>query len=175
MGKHYTDPLAFILDGAAESESDGRCTDLEPSRELQRAWGEWGEAVTKALLDWGDANGTGDNIAALIAASDPGGHVDVAYDVYMTLAGEGVGMWDGRWEPYLLQDEIKSLQHYLGGKRVYSSQGVLGEAFNTIESAIRDEAYEQCKDMRGTRIEDDELNGVPKRSRGVTAPRWIRR
>lgn len=173
MGKHYTDPLAFILDGAAESITDERCTGLTPSRTLQHRWGEWGESVTKALIDWGDVNGTGDNIAALIAASDPGGHVDVAYDVYMTLDGAGVGMWDGRWEPYLLQDEIESLQHYLGGKRVYSSQGVLGPAFNTIEAAIHDEAEEKCGHMRGTRIEDDDLNGLP--SRKVSVPRWMRR
>ena len=174
MGKHYTDPLAFILDGEAESDTDGRCTDLEPSRALQRAWGEWGEAVTKALLDWGHAHSKSDEIVQLIEASDPAGKVDIPYDVYMTLDGAGVGMDDGRWDKYLEDSSIKSLKKFLKGERVYPFEGVVGH-FHEIQSAIRDEAYEQCKDMRGTRIEDDDLNGVQKRSRGVPTPRWIRR
>lgn len=160
MGKRYTDPLAFILDGEAESATDERCTDLEPSRALQEKWGEWTETVTKALLDWGATAGRGDAIARLIAASDPGGRVDVAYDVYMTLDGAGVGMWDGRWDPYLDDISIKRLKAYLGGTRTYSDQGLLGKAFSTIQDEIRNEAYEQCAHLHGTHITDD-LNGAP--------------
>lgn len=176
MGKHYTDPLAFILDGAAESISDERCTDLEPSRKLQRMWGQWDEACVQAMLDWGEANGKGDEIAALVAASDPAGKVDIPYDVYMTLDGAGVGMWDGRWDQHLDRKSIKNLQNYLGGHRTGDSQGVLGEVFSEINQAIYAEAEDDCAHLRGTQIVDDyELNGLSRAGKAVPRqPRWIR-
>ena len=54
MGKNYDDPLEFILDGEAESVSDGRCTGLTASTKLRKAWQVWTSAVNRELRAWGE-------------------------------------------------------------------------------------------------------------------------
>ena len=75
--------------------------------------------------------------------------MDVAYDVYMTLDGAGVGMRDGRWDYHLDKKSLEALQKHLGGSRTGSSQGVLGDAFNRVQEAIRDEAMRKCDRKSG--------------------------
>ena len=156
MGKNYDDPLEFILDGEAESFSDGRCTGLTASTKLRKAWQAWTSVVNHELRVWGehaeDSRGFlyDKAIEQLIRESRPAGVVDVAYDVYMTLDGAGVGMDDGRWFEYLGDDrQIDSLKKYLGGSRTGSSQGVLGDAFNRVKEAISDEAMRKCDRKSG--------------------------
>ena len=149
MGKNYDDPLEFILDGEAESVSDGRCTGLTASTKLRKAWQVWTSAVNRELRVWGERRALEGAINNLIRDSRPAGIVDVAYDVYMTLDGAGVGMRDGRWDYHLDKKSLEALQKHLGGSRTGSSQGVLGDAFNRVQEAIRDEAMRKCDRKSG--------------------------
>ena len=50
MGKNYTDEVAWVLDGVAESISDGKCSNLTPSDKLYEAWATWQEQIAKLLM-----------------------------------------------------------------------------------------------------------------------------
>lgn len=133
MGRQYDDALEFLLDGVIDG-----CTDLTPSNELRHLWAKWGALMVEALHRWASKH------ADLMRV--PVGYIltkeDYAdYDVYQTLAGAGVGIWDGRWDEYFVnRDAIESLSKYL--------KQVLSKAFYAMEMAISDEAHEQCEDKR---------------------------
>lgn len=139
MGKVYKDSLSFLLDGEAYSVTDGRCVDLKPSKTLKLVWAAWERAVHKALLHWASGSRAHfkSSIERVLAAQDY-----AAYDVYMTLAGEGVGIWDGRWDDYFPPNVSrgggipKDLQPAL--------KKLLSTAFRNMEQAIQNEVYNQC-------------------------------
>jgi hypothetical protein len=134
MGRQYDDALEFLLDGAAESISDGRCTNLTPSNELRRLWARWGLGIIQALHIWER------NYPETMRA--PVGYLlaEEEYpeaDVYFTLSGSGIGIWDGRWDPYFVdRAAIDKVEKYL--------KQVLRTAFGTMEQAIQDEALRLC-------------------------------
>jgi hypothetical protein len=145
MGRHYDDALEFLLDGEAESVSNGRCTGLTPSPQLQAQYETWKERVTAALVFWGRGHGKEAGIAAVIEQE---AHYE--YDVYQTLAGAGVGMDDGRWDDYLeIPKQPGVFRSAQAGTRVLKNLRMhlekwLKRDFAVIATAVQDEAMEQC-------------------------------
>jgi hypothetical protein len=136
MGRRYEDALEFLLDGVAESISDGRCKNLTPSRELRRRWALWERGVSNALRRWASkpahARMMRVSVYVLLSAEKY-----AAYDVFQTLAESGVGIWDGRWNQYFVDsDNLENLQRHL--------KKWLGGAYMKMEQALEDEAYDQC-------------------------------
>lgn len=95
MGKNYDDALAFILDGAAESYTEGECSNLTPSDHLRAVWEAWENKVAAALNFWGRGHGRAEQMEEIIQ------NELYAFDVYATLEGWGVSIDDGRWDEYL--------------------------------------------------------------------------
>ncbi len=162
MGRQYTDALLFLFDGVVEyyRDTQGCHGDPQPSDLLYEKWGQWREEVVSAMFAWAEPLGLGDNIAQIIENEEY-----FEYDVYQTLAGAGVGIYDGRWDNYLSRDLIEerrggkdSLQFYLAGKRTYDYRGSLGHAFAMIEQAIDEEVYEGCQGPKQKTFFD--LNGA---------------
>ena len=161
MGKNYDDPLAFVLDGAAESVSNGRCTNLTPSDYLRVLWGEWESKVATALNFWGRGHGREEQMAEVIQ------NELYAFDVYATLEGWGVGIDDGRWDAYLEEGGVaKALARRrarIAGKpasdRVMENLKMhlekwLAKDSHALSYAVDDEAMSQCDSM------DDSDNGA---------------
>ena len=138
MGRNYTDALEFLLDGEAESVSNGRCTNLTPSKELQHLWARWGAAMVEALHIW-ERNYPQTLRAPIGYLLTKEQYAD--YDVFQTLDGAGVGIWDGRWDDYFVdRNALKALEKYL--------KQVLHKAFGTMKDALTDEAMTQCEDKK---------------------------
>jgi len=126
MGKQYDDSLSFILDGEAENFTEERCTDLTPTANLRAVWRRWGELVSEAFY-------------ACPETKDVSLPDDADYDVFMTLDGQGVGIWDGRWDS--LFDNKADL------KRVESRlKHSLHGAYLIFKRALENEVYEQCEE-----------------------------
>lgn len=169
MGKNYTDEVGWVLDGVAESISDGKCSGLTPSETLYTEWSMWQEAIAKVLLGWGDKRGLGDNVARLLQSENY-----FAWDVYATLNGDGVGVWDGRWAEYLGKEYTDDVENHL---KLW-----LPSAFRQIQRAVEDEAFEQCEGddgddtapmFEGVRVSSQ---GAERRqSRPARLPSWTRR
>ena len=167
MGRHYTDPLEFLLDGVAESvRDDGSCTNLTPSPELRALWTKWGHLVNEVLQQFWDAN---PNLVAVpIETVLNSNKRDIDYDVFQTLAGAGVGIHDGHWDHFFTtQDKylrtgkivpLQSLEVFLKAR--------LSRAHQALEMAMFDEASEQCDraQPRGLKI-DTSINGLRTRQR----------
>jgi hypothetical protein len=103
--RNATEWQGQLLDMARESEGfDG---DVEISPELERRWKDYAYDLRQAIGDW-----VADNRL-------PPGKIqeltddDGEYAVYMTLAGAGVGIWDGRWDHLLTEEQIEDLDRHL--------------------------------------------------------------
>lgn len=133
MGKHYEDPLLFLLDGVVDG-----CEDLKPSPELQRLWDAWDKKVLMSLRLWAAGHGVSDGMEQAL------GSEIYAYDVYQTLVGAGVGVDDGDWDVYFSHDRktserlIENLEKHL--------KKWLQKDCNNLEMRIQDEAFGQCED-----------------------------
>lgn len=80
--------VEFILDGVADSEG---VEDVEITKDLAKEVDRYTSAVDKAVEECSKRFPPTEDIVA----GD-----DVYYDVYQTLSGAGVGIWDGRWDHY---------------------------------------------------------------------------
>lgn len=105
MGRRYEseEALQFWLDGHAESEG---VEDAEISASLQKTWDKFGDAVDKSL----EKHLTDDEYMAVTGHED---EESIKSDVYATLTGQGIGIWDGRWDGYMSQAKIEKLQKHL--------------------------------------------------------------
>lgn len=139
MGRHYDDPLEFILDGEAESVSNGTCTDLSPSPKLRELWAKWDNLCHQAVARFWQANPRLVRVPVdvVFAEQDRGGYTMLGYEVFMSLNGSGVGIWDGDWDHYFTTDDGAD-------KLVDVMKRLLAKAFRAMESAIQDEAMEEC-------------------------------
>jgi len=72
------------------------------------------------------------------------------YLIYMTIAGEGVGIWDGSWHHFFRRPEeiSKKLVPYLKGK--------LSKHYEILEHAIVDSAYETAQEAEDERPPSEE-------------------
>lgn len=138
MGRNYTDALEFLLDGEAESVSNGRCSNLTPTKELQHLWARWGASMVEALHIWATQHPDQMRVPVGYILTKEA-YAD--YDVFQTLAGAGVGIYDGRWDDYLInRAAIKDLEKFL--------KNVLHKAFGTMSDALTDEAMTQCDEKK---------------------------
>lgn len=124
-GRRYEEDeaLEFWLEGHAES--------AEVTEKLQKTWDKFGTAVDKSL----EKHLTDDEYMAVTGSE---GEEAIKSDVYATLAGHGIGIWDGRWDGYMSQARLKTLQPKLKrdlGKWVdVTGGGKLEDAFHEAVS-----------------------------------------
>lgn len=134
-GLDYGDDwVQFILDSHAES-SGFRDADITPK--LQGAVERYESQLVKVLERWiklhppKSGMGFGDVWNA-----------DAPYNVLMTLRGEGVGIWDGRWDAFYSEAEIRELQKYLNKELAKVADntggGWLNEAFDSAVYETRE-------------------------------------
>jgi len=112
--------LSELVTARAEQEAEyGHAIDAKeaaPTPDLVKAWERWEVALRAALKEWvyprlsdleqGEAYDDADELVDELLDSDKG---NASYNVLMTLNGEGVGIWDGRWDGWLSESEIESL------------------------------------------------------------------
>lgn len=136
MGRHYSadEALQFWLDGHAQSLTDEECDEADITENLQEKWDAFGGKVSRSLY-----RHLPDAKVDEIYASE--GEESVKSDVYATLAGHGIGVWDGRWDGYLTQAEIKKIQ-----KKLQSDLGswVDSTGGGDLEETFHEAVYESC-------------------------------
>lgn len=123
-----------IVEMAAESSEYPRRHEAYCNDECEKAWNRFDEAAWHSLIEWGQKN-----IEAFSAEYDYSA-VDLwndegPYLIYMTLAGHGVGIWDGSWDKYFFNPgkDIPKLQKFL--------EGDLSDEYQKLETAIYNAAY----------------------------------
>jgi DNA repair protein RadC len=160
MGRHYDDPLEFLLDGEAESLTEERCTNLTPSARLKKAWKDWNFRCVDAMKQFWAKHPDLVTMSLEDALSDrkfPKGFV--GYDIYQTLAGAGVGVWDGDWDHIFVSRKaagkpagLNEFTHWLEGLR---------RAHYDLVSIMHDDVFEQCPEEEEEReVNLFDLNGV---------------
>ena len=104
-GRHYQEDeaLEFWLDGHAESEG---VEDVEITDSLQKTWDKFGDAVDKSL----EKHLT---VEEYMAVTGSEGEESIKSDVYATLTGQGIGIWDGRWDGYMSGAKLDKIQKHL--------------------------------------------------------------
>lgn len=140
--------LAWLLEGTVESEvesgviSDDQGQDVVVTPALTAAIEDYEEALREVLAEAivsynyvapEDADEWLDDFYA----SDPH-QVDVPLDALMTLRGEGVGHWDGRWDSHFASPEIEDLNKRF--KRQLS-QYADGSGGGSVEDAFLEAVY----------------------------------
>lgn len=120
--------------GAYEEPSGG----WKITKDIERQVAKFESDLMKVLDAWVKKNPLKDMFNADTLMDADGG-----YNVFMTLRGEGVGIWDGRWDEYFNdpKKDIKSLEKVLKQKlRKYADDTGGG----SLNQAIDDAAYEQA-------------------------------
>lgn len=125
QGRRYQidEALEFWFDGYAEGMG---AEGAEVTPEVRKEWEKFGNAVERSMEKHLSQ-------AKFEEIYDSEGEDSVVSDVYATVSGTGIGVWDGRWDGYLSQAKIEKLQ-----KQLYkdlskyaddSGSGSLDEAF----------------------------------------------
>lgn len=115
----------FILQDVAQSEGTD---DYEITEELGEQLDAYKKKLSIALEEWTNLYPPKyeHSLREILDA-------DAAYNVFMTLNGEGVGIWDGRWDRFYSEGDIRSLQSFLkkklGSFADDTGGGTLNEAF----------------------------------------------
>ncbi len=118
-----------LLDDRAETHGIDP-DDVEMTPELRQAWYNYNYDLRQALGDWlADKNLSPRLLDEMYRA-------DAEYNVYQTLVGAGVGIWDGRWDHILDRDQIEDLQKYLKRR--------IGQHVNDVGSGRLDEAMDEA-------------------------------
>lgn len=109
----------------ADTGEDIDASTLVPKRELQitdalrTAWVNYENTLRIALIEWltvpANFSGLGQDGAETLTGALMHDH-DAPYAVFMTLNGEGVGIWDGRWAEMFSDAQIESLSKHLEGR-----------------------------------------------------------
>ncbi len=93
--------------------------DLEVTATLKETWESYENVLRIALIEWlivpENFSGLSADSAESMADALIVNH-DAPYAVFMTLNGEGVGIWDGRWGEMLTDAQIESLSKHLKGR-----------------------------------------------------------
>lgn len=128
----------------AETGEDIDASTLIPKRKLtvpellRIEWGRFEAALRAALIHWltepQNFSGLGIDGAEALTEALMSKH-DAAYAVFMTLNGEGVGIWDGRWSEMFSDTQIDTLKGFLSSRldtfADYTGGGSLNEAFDS--------------------------------------------
>ena len=115
----------FVLQGVAEANDS---ENYEITEELGEQLDAYKKKLSMALEEWTNLyppkyeRSLGEILRA-----------DAAYNVFMTLNGEGVGIWDGRWDKFYSEGDLRSLQSFLkkklGSFADDTGGGTMNEAF----------------------------------------------
>jgi hypothetical protein len=142
------DTVSSLLDMTAESLGYEAYTgDVYVTPELSAAIESYEEALALALRECIATENVGASsglsMDALVEALL--GEGDASYAVFMTLRGEGVGIWDGRWERWFTDAEIKKiarcLKRSLGRLVDDTGGGALNDAFtNAVFETVPEDA-----------------------------------
>jgi len=129
QGRQYEDWVQFELDGIADQE------DVEITPELREEAAKFESAVYAALDEWTRKHPPRDG-SSVDELFEEG---NAPWNVYATLVGHGVGIWDGRWDQYYSEKEIEQLRKFLekrlGKFADVTGGGSLGEAFHEAAHA----------------------------------------
>jgi hypothetical protein len=124
QGRQYDDWVQFELDGIADQQ------DVEITPELREEAAKFESAVYEALDEWTRKHPPRDGSSV----DDLFEEGDASWNVYATLVGHGVGIWDGRWDQYYSEKEIEQLTKFLekrlGKFADVTGGGSLGYAFH---------------------------------------------
>lgn len=123
----YQFPLTELVE--MEAEALDLDTDLDYSRypsSLEEVASDFDNAITDALLEWDE------DAPVLDEASTP-------LDVYLTITGSGAGIWDGRWDEFYTESELKELTAHLKKRLSKWADDTGGGRFN---EALMDAAYQ---------------------------------
>lgn len=123
--------LGQLVQMAAESSELENWKDAEPDDEVREVAAQYDAALWLALNEL--CNDHSSDLSPSVDASDLW-NAEGPYLVLMTLRGEGVGIWDGRWDAFFKDEKgIKRAQAFLE-KKLHrfadsSGAGTLNEAF----------------------------------------------
>lgn len=151
------DVLDQLVDMAAESFNLGRYNrknpirvDFHADRNVISVADKFEKAVERALDEWVTKNpyALHEEFDSMDLYDEDG-----PYNVLMTLNGHGVGIWDGRWDHFFVDDKsIKSLERHLDKKL---SKFAEGSGTGLLNEAIMDAAFEQDTEERGHHVDED--------------------
>lgn len=125
-----------IVEMAAESSEYPKSDEAMCTEECTKVWDVFDEAAYDALQKWVDIHPgalvKGENENSLWFDEGP-------YLIYMTMAGHGVGIWDGSWDNYFRDRSVirNSLQPFLDKE--------LSKKYQKLETAIFNAAYETTR------------------------------
>lgn len=109
---------------------------------LRELWIKYETALRSALFDWASSHAQYRPEAYVSAEAWVEAMVgeDAAYNVFMTLNGEGVGIWDGRWEHLFCGSDGSTAVDALGD---YLEER-LGEYADSCGGGSLNSAMEDC-------------------------------
>lgn len=135
----------FVLDGVIETYElpDDTPSDITPKLKaaLDRYQIELFEVLEEIVQRYPPKNGQ--NVYDVQSA-------DADYLVFMTLNGEGVGIWDGRWEHLWDDADIEKIDNYLENSKL--GRAASGTGSGWLNTAFENAAYENDRLYRD---EDD--------------------
>ena len=130
-GRRYesSEWVEFILDGVAESE-EAEDVDVEITPALAKEVERYKEAVDNAVESCSRSFPPAEDIVV----------GDEEYlDIYHTLTGAGVGIWDGRWDHYYPTADWEALSNCYEAKLGKFADSTGG---GSLEDAMREAVYE---------------------------------
>lgn len=159
-----SDVLDDLVQAAGEYMDAPNADDMKADKKVQKEADRFEKDLSKALDDWAKKNG--DKLADEDADGDTLLDDEGAYLVFMTLRGEGVGIWDGSWDDHFVNPkDIKELGKFLGKKLGKYADSTGGGSLNqAIDDAAHDQAeeedddYERLREDKGEALEEAEAN-----------------
>ncbi len=137
-GRRYesSEWVEFILDGVAESEEFEGEVEITPAleKEVERYKKEVDDAVESCSRSFPPAED--------IVVGD-----EEYLDIYHTLTGAGVGIWDGRWDHYYPTADWEALSNCYEAKLGKFADSTGG---GSLEDAMRDAVYVAKEGNPGT-------------------------
>jgi hypothetical protein len=129
--------LTQLVEMAAESSEYPYPRKAKATPEVLKEASKFEKDLERALKEWVKKNPLAADYDASDLMDDEG-----AYNVLMTLRGEGVGIWDGRWDQYFKNSrEIKVLEAHLKRKVGKYADDTGGGSLNM---AFDNAAYDTC-------------------------------
>ena len=154
----------FIVDGIAESSNRPMAEYNGYSKELLQVWGEFKSALYSVLSSYVDDKVDGDEELHDEMMDELFSEGEALYLCYMTLAGEGVGIWDGRWDPWFDNAEIKEIQNLLKTKLSSFVDGTGGGKIPDMVLGELPQEKRRTPPTRETFNMGDKVQKFPKRT-----------
>jgi hypothetical protein len=132
-GRHYgiDEWPEFVLEGVLES-AGASTSDTSITPQLKKAIERYESELYDVLMEW---------TKKVPPMTDEVWVDSTPYDIFATLSGEGVWIWDGRWDHLYNEREIKALINYLQHSKV--SKAVDDTGGGWLNDAFEHVAYER--------------------------------